>query len=158
MTVIIYSSHTGSTKKYAELLSESTGIPCYSVKDHYDGSDKIIYMGWLRGPSIVGLDSVDRHKVIAIVAVSLDSNPDFGWQKVKDVNKIACTFYHLRGWIDRKKLNPIEKLFFYFLCAMYKLKGLNSHTEPLFNAMMEGGSFFDESDLENIKLFCSNHL
>ena len=157
MTIIVYSSHTGSTKKYAESLSSQTGFQCYSIKEKYDPNESIIYMGWLRGPRIIGLDTVDRHKVIAIVAVSLDDHPDFGWPKVKDMNKIAVPFYHVRGWIDRKKLNPIEKLFFYFLCAMYKLKGLNSHTEPLFNAMMEGGSFYDESSLENVVLFCKNH-
>ena len=157
MTIIVYSSHTGSTKKYAELLSAKTGFELYSIKDKYDPQQQIIYFGWLRGPRIVGLADIDRKKLIAVVAVSLDDHPDFGWPKVKDTNKISVPFYHVRGWIDRKKLNVFEKLFFYFLCAFYKLRGLNSHTEPLFNVMMNGGSFFDESSLENVELFCRNH-
>ena len=154
MTIIVYSSHTGSTKKYAESLSSSTGLKCYSVSEEYPDY-KIIYMGWIRGPRIAGLGSVDRRKLIAVAAVSLDSNPDFGWNKVKDVNKITVPLYTLRGWIDRSKLNIIEKIFFTFLCAFYKLRGLDEHTKPLFDAMMEGGSFYDESSLEQLILFCS---
>jgi len=157
MTIIVYSSHTGSTKKYAEILSERTGFPVFSVKDEYDHEQQIVFLGWLNGPRIRGINEVDNSKLIAVATVSLDDHPSFGWPKVKDVNKIKVPIYHLRGWIDRKKLNIFEKLFFYFLCAMYKLRGLNSHTEPLFNAMMNGGSFFDESGLDNLVLLCKNH-
>ena len=150
MTIVVYASHTGSTKRYAESFSNRCGLDCFSFKDKYDPNQSIIFFGWLRGPRIVGLGDMDPKKVIAVVTVSLDDHPEFGWPKVKDVNNIMVPMYHLRGWIDRKKLNIFEKLFFYFYCAMIKLKGLNTHTQPLFDAMMEGGSFYDESGLENV--------
>lgn len=157
MTIVVYSSHTGSTKKYAEIFSERTGLSCYSIKDKYDPEERIIFFGWLRGPRIVGLDAVDRSKIIAIGIVSLDDNPDFGWNKVVDTNKIKVPHYHMRGWVDRKKLNIFDKTLFTFLCAMYKLKGFNPHTQQLFDAMMNGGSFFDESALDNLILFASTN-
>jgi hypothetical protein len=155
MVIVVYSSHTGSSKKYAEILSSKMSYQCYSVKDMPDSDEGVIFIGWIRGPVIVGLSKVDKHRLIAVAAVSLDSNPEFGWPKVKDTNSISCPFYHLPGWIDRKKLNVFEKLLFVFLCARYKLQGLDSHTAPLFDAMMNGGSFFDESALQQLEDFCS---
>ena len=42
----------------------------------------------------------------------------------------------------------MAKIMFCFICAMYKLRGLNDYTGPMFDAMMNGGSFYDESALE----------
>ena len=157
MTIIVYSSRTGSSERYARALGERTGFQVFSVKEQYDENEPIVFIGWIKGPRLTGFDRVDHHKVIAVAAVALDDRPSFGWQKVKDTNEIKCPFYHLRGWIDRKKLGILSKLFFCFLCAYYKLRGLDSHTGPLFDAMMNGGSFYDESALEPLVLLCRNH-
>ena len=47
--IIIYGSRYGSTRRYAEKLSEQTGIPAISCKDAPALSDKktIIYLGGL---------------------------------------------------------------------------------------------------------------
>jgi len=155
LTIIVYSSRTGSTRKYAEIFSSKTGLACYSVKDDYP-EDSIIFFGWLRGPAIVGLDKVDRNRLIAVAAVSLEKTPSFGWNKVKDANSISVPMYHLRGWIDRKKLGVVPKIFFVFLCAFYKLRGLDDRTQPLFDAMMNGGSFFDETGLDPMYTFVAS--
>ncbi len=155
MTIIVYSSRSGSSKKYAESFASRMGYGCFSVKDDYDPEEQIVFFGWISGPKIVGLDKVDPKRLRAVAAVSLDENPEFGWNKVKSRNNITVPFYHLRGWIDRKKLNLLQKLLFAFICARYKLKGLDSHTEPLFNAMMNGGSFYDESGLEQLVTLCT---
>jgi len=152
MTIVIYSSHTGSSKKYAESFAEKMGFECHSVSEKIESIEPIIFFGWLKGPRIVGLDSADPFKLRAVVAVALEENPEFGWSKVKEVNNIRVPFYHVRGWIDRKKLNPLEKLFFLFLCVKMKLKGLDSHTQPLFDAMMNGGSFYDEAPLDRLEV------
>ena len=156
MSIVVYSSHTGSTKKYAELFAERTGLSCYSADDQYGPDESIIYFGWLNGPKITGLDGLDQSKVVAIATVSLDDPPEFGWEKVTEVNKIGVPMFHLRGWIDRSKLKFSEKLFFALLCLVYRLKGLDDHTRPLYDAMQKGGSFFDESGLEEIVSYISS--
>jgi len=155
MTIVVYSSHTGSTRKYAEIFASRNGFSCYSIKDDYNPDEMIIYFGWLNGPRIDGLSSVNKLRLIAVVSVSLSDPPSFGWNKVKDTNGIVVPFYHLLGWIDRSKLHIHEKLFFYVLCAIMKLRGLDNHTKPLFDAMMEGGSFFDEKGLDQIQILCN---
>ena len=133
------------------------GYPCYSVKGPYDPEEMIVFFGWLKGPKISGLSSVNKQKLLAIATVSLTDPPAFGWNKVKDVNGIMCPTYHFLGWIDRKKLYPHEKLLFYVLCAFMKLKGLDDNGKKVFDAMMQGGSFFDEGSMEQLERFCSNH-
>ena len=33
MKAIVYTSHTGHTQRYAQLLAERTGVPAYSMKE-----------------------------------------------------------------------------------------------------------------------------
>ena len=112
MTVVVYSSKSGSSKKYAESLSARTGLPIYSVGDQ--PAD---------GP------------------------------KVAEKNGVKVPVYYLRGWIDRSKLNIVEKAVLAWVSAMMKLKGLNEHNQPIFDTMMEGGSFYDEKYLDPIVMF-----
>ena len=147
MTIVVYSSHTGSTEKYARTFAERVGYSCYSVKDAYDPNEEIVYFGWLRGPAVVGLDRIDRKHLIAVATVSIEKDLAF-LRKIKDKNEITVPVYNLRGWIDRKKVGILAKILFCFICAMYKLKGLDDYTGPMFDAMMNGGSFYDDSALE----------
>lgn len=55
--VILYGSQYGSTYRYAQKLSEQTGIPAVSYKDAPALSDKkiIVYLGGLYAGGILGL-------------------------------------------------------------------------------------------------------
>ena len=57
MQIIIYGSLYGSTKRYAEHLSEITGIEAVAFKDAKDVAkyDRVIYMGALFAGSVLGL-------------------------------------------------------------------------------------------------------
>ena len=56
-TIIIYGSQYGSTKRYAERLSELTGIDAVAFKDAGDcnGYDRIVYLGALFAGGVLGL-------------------------------------------------------------------------------------------------------
>ena len=55
--IILYGSQYGSTYRYAQKLSEQTGIPAVSYKDAPALSDKkiIVYLGGLYAGGILGL-------------------------------------------------------------------------------------------------------
>lgn len=55
--IIVYGSQYGSTRRYAEKLSEQTGIPAVSYKDASTLSDKdiIVYLGGLYAGGVLGL-------------------------------------------------------------------------------------------------------
>ena len=57
MNAIIYTTHTGSTERYARLLAQKTGLPAYSLaeakKQVFAGAE-VIYLGWIMAGSVKG--------------------------------------------------------------------------------------------------------
>lgn len=154
MTIIVYSSHSGSSEKYAYALSQRTGLDCYSLSDtSIPESEAIIFFGWLRKDTVVGLSKIDPIRLKAVCVVGLDSEGRFNPSVVASKNGYKVPSYYLRGWIDRKKLNIIDKTVLMLVCVMMKLQGLNEHNQSLFDAMMEGGSFYQDSYLDPIECF-----
>ena len=152
MTIIVYSSKSGSSKKYAESLSARTGLAVYPVGQQ-PLDEKIVFFGWLRKDEVMGIKGADRSKIIAVCVVGLDNPGRFNSKAVSDRNDLKVPIYYLQGWIDRSKLNIIEKAVLAWVSAMMKLKGLHEHNQSIFDAMMEGGSFYDESYLDPIVMF-----
>ncbi len=152
--IIVYSSKSGSSKKYAEILSGRASLPVYEAGTEPEG-EPMVFFGWLRKDTVMGLRKVDVSKVSALCVVGLDDESRFSKSKVAEKNGVRAPVYYLRGWIDRSKLNIIDKAVLAVVAAVMKLNGLNQFNQPIFDAMMEGGSFFDESYLAPIELFLS---
>ena len=153
--IIVHSSKSGSSEKYALALSRKTGLPAYSVYDDYPKDQRIVFFGWVKGPSIVGIRSIDRSKLHAVCAVGLDSADRFDSMKMSDSNGVSVPMYYVRGWIDRSRLGIIDKAILAVVAVFMKLQGFNQFNQPVFDAMMDGGSFYDESQLEPLTRFCS---
>ena len=156
-SIIVYSSKSGSSENYALALSRKTGLPVYSVRDDYPKDQRIVFFGWIKGSSIVGIRSIDRFKLHAVCAVGLDSADRFDSKKMSDSNGVSVPMYYVRGWIDRSRLGIIDKAILAVVAACMKLQGLNQFSQPVFDAIMEGGSFYDESQLEPLVRFCSGN-
>ena len=64
MKAIVYTSQTGFTRQYAQLLSEKTGVPAYELKEaagKLPRDSEVFYMGWLMAGSVKGLErAMDR--------------------------------------------------------------------------------------------------
>ena len=72
MRAIVYTSRTGFTKRYAELLSEATGVPAWSAKEaakQVPAHSEIFYMGCLEAGTVKGLDALIERYVIRGVAI-----------------------------------------------------------------------------------------
>ena len=119
MQIIIYGSLYGSTKRYAEHLSEITGIEAVAFKDAKDIAkyDWIIYLGALFAGSVLGLKktasrmSVGQKLTIITVGMVDPSDPeniDYIRRSIKGI--VPAHFYdethihHLRGAIDYSNL------------------------------------------------------
>ena len=88
MKAIVYTSQTGHTQRYAQMLSEKTGVPAWSAKEAREKlqrGDEIFYMGWLMAGDVKGLQSaMDRYTVrgVAIVGISPQGNGDL-WTEAR---------------------------------------------------------------------------
>ena len=118
-TIIIYGSCYGSTKRYAERLSEITGLKAVFFKDvkSVAGYDRIVYLGALCAGGVMGLKKTVAHlstsQELIVATVGLADPTD-----AENVNHIrGCLkkqvsashydeskIFHLRGAIDYTKL------------------------------------------------------
>ena len=126
-SIIIYGSHYGTTKQYAEELSKRTNIKAISFKkfnQQINDYDNIIYLGALYAGGVLGmsktlkkLNNISNKKII-IVTVGL-SDPTDEVNKNNIINNIKnqmpkkffekAKIFHLRGGIDYSKLNFAHK-------------------------------------------------
>ena len=119
-TIIIYGSQYGTTKRYAEHLSEMTGIEAVAFKEakDIDKYDRVIFMGALYAGSVLGLrktvSNMSPKQELVIVTVGLvdpndPGNIDYIRHSIKE--RIPADFYdetrifHLHGAIDYSHLS-----------------------------------------------------
>jgi len=117
---IVYESNTGFTKKYAELLSAETGLPCYPLADNKlkDG-EPVIFMGWLSAGKIKGYDrALKKFSVRAVAGVGLRPQNETALKELIAQNKITdIPAFYLRGGLDMSRLRGMNKL---LLTMFYK--------------------------------------
>ena len=117
--LIIYGSQYGSTKRYAERLSEITGFEAVDYKKAKDikGFDRIIFMGGLYAGGVLGLKKTvgkiaeNQDLIIITVGVTDPNESEYFSQIRKSIeNQIPANLYneekvfHLRDAIDYNKL------------------------------------------------------
>ena len=112
--VILYTSNTGFTAQYAALLSEQTGLPCFSLKaaGHIQPGTPILYLGWLMAGNVQGYkEAAKKYTVCAVCGVGMGATGS----QIADVRKTNALpdempVFVLQGGFDRKRLHGIYKL------------------------------------------------
>lgn len=114
MDAIVYTSNTGSTKRYAELLSQMIGLPAFALgdaKDKLSANAGIIYLGWIMASGVKGYSAAaKRYKIHAVCGVGMGQT---GTQlkEVREKNHIpeATALFTLQGNFDLKKLHGVYR-------------------------------------------------
>jgi len=110
---IVYESNTGFTKKYAELLSAETGLPCYSLSENKAGlGDSVIYMGWLCAGKVKGYGKASKKfNVRAVAGVGMRVQDASALSDLIKQNSLGSTpAFYLRGGLDINKLRGLNKI------------------------------------------------
>ena len=115
MDAIVYTSNTGSTKRYAELLSQMIGLPAFALgdaKDKLSANAGIIYLGWIMASSVKGYSAAaKRYKIHAVCGVGMGQT---GTQlkEVREKNHIPedTALFTLQGNFDVKKLHGVYRM------------------------------------------------
>lgn len=112
---IVYESNTGFTKRYAELLSEATGLASYEQKSAgmklRKGAD-VIYMGWMLAGGVKGYKKASRkYRITALAGVGMGSPTEKAVNDiVKKYNISGLPVFYLQGGYDKSRLHGIYKL------------------------------------------------
>ncbi len=115
MRAIVYTSNTGFTKRYAELLSKETGLPAYELeeaKPKLDTGAEIIYLGWLMAGGIKGYKTaIKRYRVRAVCAVGMGRLKEGLLDELKARNGIkGAELFYLQGGFEMARLSGVYRL------------------------------------------------
>lgn len=167
-SMIVYGSEYGTTKKYAEKLSELTGVEVcsYDKVQNLAAYDRIIYLGGLYAGGVKGL----KHTIkllrpnIALTIATVGLADVLNKENIDNIrksirNQIPNTMYnkaelfHLRGGIDYGKLNFKHKTLMSLLYKSVKKTPAEKRTAEV-NALIEtynkGIDFMDFDTLKPI--------
>ena len=64
ISAIVYTTNTGTTKTYAEMLGEQIHLPVYALaeaKKKLEKGTTILYLGWIMAGSVKGYKEADKY-------------------------------------------------------------------------------------------------
>lgn len=116
-TLVLYTSNTGSTKRYAEEIARRVYADIYPLKKfkmkNIDDYDCLIYGGWVDGGKIAGIDTFlgdwdyMSDKDVIIFSVGMSQPSPEGKKTIIDLNLLSMyhlRYYQLQGNFDLSKL------------------------------------------------------
>ncbi|MDY4586892.1 MAG: flavodoxin domain-containing protein [Oscillospiraceae bacterium] len=113
MKAVIYESNAGSTKRYAEMLSEKLGVPAYSLKEAQKALQKdeeAVFLGWVFANKIQGLSKAQkRWNLVCACAVGINPRSDKYIEILKESNPTDIPIFYLRGKLDLTKLKWLQR-------------------------------------------------
>lgn len=164
MKAIVYTSQTGFTRKYAELLAEKVQLPALSYQEaqkELSRDSEIFYMGWLSAGSVKGLDrAMDRYTIrgAAIVGLAPDGNGDL-WTEAKingGTSDGGAAIFYLQGGYAPEKLKGLNRFLMKRMSAAVvkrlQAKGdaLTEEDRRMLELYQNGGDCVREEALEPI--------
>ncbi len=170
-SIIVYGSHYGATKQYAEELSKRTNIKAISfrkVNQQINDYDNIIYLGGLYAGGVLGMSKTIKKinnisgKKIIIATVGLsDPTDEVNKNNIRNniKNQISkevfekAEIFHLRGGIDYSKLNFAHKTMMKLLYNAVKNLPEEKQTaedKAMIKTYNKKVSFINFSDLDKI--------
>ena len=156
---IVYTSATGFTKEYAEMISKETGLPAYefetAVKTLPEG-EEVIYLGWMKAEAVNCFNKVKKQfNMKALVAVGMGSNQ--GQEKdIRKRHKLAAEFpvFYVQGGFRYEKLSGMNK--FLMFCMkntvgriLAKKKDRTPETDDMLELLMKGGTRVSRENIES---------
>lgn len=108
VSAIVYSSKTGSCKRYAEMLSAALHVPAMTIEKAPVRNDgEVIYVGWAMAGKVVGYEkTAKKMNVTALVQVGMSPVTEKLLGEVREKNAVpdGVQVFAKQGAFDMKKL------------------------------------------------------
>lgn len=112
ISAIVYTSGTGFTRRYAQMLSRAAAIPAYDLENRDclpENGTRVLFLGWLRAGGIVGLSRArKRWDVRAVCAVGMA--PDNDLKALAKRERLDCPLFYAQGGYAPDKLKGANKV------------------------------------------------
>ena len=158
MNAIVYTSNTGTTARYAQLLSQETGLPVYPAQEaakKLPAGSEILYLGWLMAGSVKGYkDAAKRYQIRAVCAVGMGGTGS-QLQEVREKNRIPAEtpLFTLQGGFDIGKLHGVYRMMMNIMSktmgkALASKADRTPEEDDMLEMMLHGG---DHVSTENLR-------
>lgn len=155
-TAIVYTSKTGFTRQYAQLLGKRLGLPVYSLEDALYGMDQgspILYLGWIHASAIRDYrKAAKKFSVCAVCGVGLCDTGTLTDQ-VRKATAIPASIplFTLQGGFDRSKLKGLDKLMISMLVKGLSAQEKRSEQDERMLALLQtDGNYVSPDNLKGI--------
>lgn len=156
MKAIVYTSNTGHTAAYAQLLGKRTGLPVYAAeaaKKQLAKGTPILYLGWLMAGSVKGYrKAAKRYQIAAVYGVGLCATGAL-LEEVRKGNAIPAgtPLFTLQGGIDHARLRGLYKSMINTLTRfMAKKKDRSADEDEMLRLLGTDGNYVSEANLSAV--------
>lgn len=155
---IVYTSNTGYTRQYAQILGEKLHIPVMELQTamtELPTGNPILYMGWLMAGKVQGYrKAARRYRVLAVCAVGINASGS-QIESVRKANDILPTLpvFTLQGGYDLHRMKGVYR---FTMALMTKILEKNlkasAHSEDraILDLLRHGGSRVSEKNLSAV--------
>lgn len=154
VVAIVYQTNTGSTRRYAKMLGEKTGLPVYDIKSAKKKllkNAKIIYLGWVMANNIKGLKEAEKcFDINAVCAVGMDAR-EAQIKKLREKNRLpyGLPLFLLEGNFNIQKLHGIYKILMsVMISSLKKTENRTKEDEQMLAFLLDEKDRVNEDNLE----------
>ena len=113
-TAILYTSNTGYTRQYAQMLGGKLGLPVYPLQEAFSElprGSSVIYLGWLMAGKVQGYaQAAKRYRIGAVCGVGMGATGS-QIQDLRRANALpdSLPVFTMQGGFDMNRLRGIYK-------------------------------------------------
>ena len=159
MKAIVYTSNSGHTKQYAEILGSKTGYEVCELNEArklLPAGSEVIYMGWLMAGVVKGYAKArKRFNIKAVCAVGMTRGSQTA--QIKNTSGIPAEtpVFYLQGGLEINRLHGLYKMMMNFmgrntLKNLKAKKTLTSDEAEMKNLFEKGASLVSAERLDEV--------
>ena len=155
VSAIVYTSSTGYTRQYAQMLGERTGLPVHDLQGDVlpiQGT-KVLYLGWLFAGGVKDLARARKKwDVQAVCAVGMATEEMAQGEGIRDRSGLGeVPLFYLRGGYSPEKLTGIYRPMMWMMTKKVTREAPKDEEEAYMQQVFrEGADFVDEKQLEPV--------
>ncbi len=151
MDAIVYTSNTGFTRQYAELLSDATGLAAYDLtgaSSQLPQGSAVFYLGWLKAGAIQGYrKAARRFQVMGVCAVGL-ADTETQKKAVRAKNRLGETpFFLVIGGYDRSRLKGLDGFLMDRMTKFLQKNAADPEHNEMLTLLKQGGNRVSRENL-----------
>ena len=153
---IVYTSATGFTARYAQMLGEAARLPFYRLEEaggRVARGTPVLYLGWLCAGGLKGCKKArGRYDVRAVCPVGMTPGDQFDPAKlIETLHLEGIPLFYLRGGYDPARLTGLYKLIMTPMSkAVAKAPAETDAERAMRDAFAHGGDWVSEEALRPV--------